>query len=112
MRCRYTIVHSLLIRLSKDDLFIRAWNERIQPHSDSYPRQPSKQMIESIVTNSKFSTFAAYDNFFSIITFPEYINCELIAIPDKFDFKPYAYGFQKVSQCQRQGIKRWQKLGI
>ncbi len=29
--------------------------------------------------------------------FPEYANCEVIAIPAKYDFKPYAYGFQKDS---------------
>jgi hypothetical protein len=34
-------------------------------------------------------------NIFS--TFPEYLNCELIAIPAKYDFKPRAYGFQKDS---------------
>ena len=33
--------------------------------------------------------------FFS--TFEEYSNCEIIAIPSKYDFKPYAYGFQKNS---------------
>ena len=29
--------------------------------------------------------------------FPEYAACEVIAIPAKYDFKPYAYGFQKDS---------------
>jgi len=36
-----------------------------------------------------------YVSFFS--THDEYINCEYIAIPAKYDFKPYAYGFQKMS---------------
>ena len=34
---------------------------------------------------------------FSHIAFPEYAACEVIAIPAKYDFKPYAYGFQKDS---------------
>ena len=29
--------------------------------------------------------------------FPEYAACEVIQIPSKYDFKPYAYGFQKDS---------------
>ena len=28
---------------------------------------------------------------------PEYISCQMIALPLKYDFKPYAYGFQKDS---------------
>ena len=28
---------------------------------------------------------------------PEYANCEIIAIPEQYDFKPRAYGFQKDS---------------
>ena len=34
-------------------------------------------------------------NFFR--AFPEYAACEIIQIPSKYDFKPYAYGFQKDS---------------
>jgi hypothetical protein len=34
-------------------------------------------------------------NIFS--TYPEYLKCELIAIPAKYDFKSLAYGFQKDS---------------
>ena len=29
--------------------------------------------------------------------YPEYGSCELLQIPSKYDFKPYAYGFQKNS---------------
>ena len=29
--------------------------------------------------------------------FDAYINCEIVATPEKYDFKPYAYGFQKDS---------------
>ena len=30
-------------------------------------------------------------------TYSSYADCEIIAIPQKYDFKPYAYGFQKDS---------------
>ena len=30
-------------------------------------------------------------------SYPEYASCQLIIIPAKYDFKPYAYGFQKDS---------------
>ena len=42
-------------------------------------------------------TIALYDNYFAIIAYPEYVSCKIIAIPEKYDFKPYAYGFQKNS---------------
>ena len=30
-------------------------------------------------------------------SFDAYINCKIVATPDNYDFKPYAYGFQKDS---------------
>lgn len=30
-------------------------------------------------------------------TYSSYLNCEIIAIPERYDIKPYAYGFQKNS---------------
>ena len=30
-------------------------------------------------------------------SFDAYINCKIVATPAKYDFKPYAYGFQKDS---------------
>ena len=33
----------------------------------------------------------------SFSSFPEYKSCQVIVIPTKYDFKPYAYGFQKDS---------------
>lgn len=38
--------------------------------------------------------FAMYDNFFAVSSYSSYSECEIIAIPQKYDFKPYAYGFQ------------------
>ena len=29
--------------------------------------------------------------------YPEFSNCEIVAIPAKYDFKPYGWGFQKDS---------------
>jgi hypothetical protein len=37
------------------------------------------------------------NNYVFFSTYPEFINCDVIAIPTKYDFKPYAYGFQKDS---------------
>ena len=42
-------------------------------------------------------TIALYDNYFAVTAYPEYVSCKIIAIPAKYDFKPYAYGFQKDS---------------
>ena len=36
-------------------------------------------------------------NLFRFRSFDVYVNCEILAIPAKYDFKPYAYGFQKDS---------------
>ena len=67
-----------------------------------------------------YPSIALYDNYFAVTyvsmffflkkknyvflffllayrAFPEYAACEVIAIPAKYDFKPYAYGFQKDS---------------
>jgi hypothetical protein len=36
-------------------------------------------------------------NIVYLSTYPEYVNCEYVAIPAKHGFIPYAYGFQKDS---------------
>ena len=41
--------------------------------------------------------FNLFSIFFLNSAFPEYLDCEVIVIPAKYDFKPYAYGFQKDS---------------
>ena len=51
-------------------------------------------MQDIIVKNDGF---ALYDNFFGTSTTQEYVDCKIIATPGKYDFKPYAYGFQKDS---------------
>ena len=45
----------------------------------------------------KNPTIAYYDNYESIAATPEYIACEVIDVPEKYDVKPWAYSFQKYS---------------
>ena len=41
--------------------------------------------------------FALYDNFFGVSSYSSYLDCKIIAIPQKYDFKPYGFGFQSNS---------------
>jgi len=34
---------------------------------------------------------------FLFSAYPEFANCEIVAIPAKYDYKPYGWGFQKDS---------------
>ena len=70
-----------------------AWTSRIEPYLEDY-KDGSSRMIQYPLAESNI---ALYDNFFAASAFPEYTDCKLIAIPAKYDFKPYAYGFQKDS---------------
>ena len=70
-----------------------AWNERIQPYLDDY-KDNGGNMIQYSANDPNI---ALYDNFFSSSAFGAYTNCDVIAIPGKYNFKPYAYGFQKHS---------------
>ena len=45
----------------------------------------------------KNPTIAYYDNYESIAATPEYIACEVIDVPEKYDVKPWSYAFQKNS---------------
>ena len=45
----------------------------------------------------KHDNYALYDNYFGSSTSQAYLDCKMIATPGKYDFKPYAYGFQKDS---------------
>ena len=44
---------------------------------------------------------AIYDNFASIATFSEYKQCELLAIPKRYDVTQIAMAFQKDSPYQK-----------
>ncbi len=80
-------------KLSTDEVWQEAWNERIKMHLDEY--RPYRGQTLPLITND-FST-ALYDNFYSASSHKAYADCEIIDIPAKYDFKPYAYGFQKDS---------------
>ena len=79
-------------KFADDPDWQRAWTGRIEPYLDNYA--DTSRMINYPLNNP---TIALYDNFFSASSFPEYRDCKLIAIPAKYDFKPYAYGLQKDS---------------
>ena len=82
---------------SKDLFWQKAWNERMEPYLDDYISQhgTSPAGLRKFILENE--DFALYDNFFSVSSFKEYEDCKLIAAPAKYDFKPYAYGFQKDS---------------
>ena len=42
-------------------------------------------------------SIALYYNYYSITSFPEYEACEIIAVPSKYEFKPFSFAFQKNS---------------
>jgi hypothetical protein len=50
-------------------------------------------MILALFLNGIFNIM----NVVYLSTYPEYLNCEIVAIPAKYAFIPYAYGFQKDS---------------
>ena len=74
------------------DLWKRAWKERIEPEIDTYPK--GEGHADKVIAEPEY---ALYDNYFAVVSYTAYANCEIIAIPKKYDFKPYAYGFQKDS---------------
>ena len=53
----------------------------------------------SFLLNFRFNSpiLGHYNYIFFSSAYPEYSNCEIIAIPAKYDFKPYGWGFQKDS---------------
>lgn len=55
------------------------------------------QAVENLISDPRFEEFTHYENFDAVAALPEYAACEIIAIPKKFDEKPLAWGFQKVS---------------
>jgi hypothetical protein len=80
-------------KLSTDPLWQDAWQNRIRDYLDDY-----NHLIDGLIQIPRDNpSIALYDNFYAISTFPEFTNCEVIATPAKYDFKPYAYGFQKNS---------------
>ncbi|XP_059085839.1 glutamate receptor ionotropic, kainate 5-like [Tigriopus californicus] len=78
---------------SQDPLWQKAWKDRIETNLATYPKSTDDH-TKSILRDT---SLAYYDNFFAVRTLPVFADCEIIAIPAKYDVKPYAYGFQKDS---------------
>ena len=79
-------------KFSEDPNWQRAWKQRIEPYLDDH--KDTSRMINYPL---KDSNVALYENFFGVSATPEYEDCQLIAIPAKIDFKPFAYALQKDS---------------
>ena len=79
-------------KFSEDPDWQRAWKERLEPYLDNY--DDTSRMINYPLQDSNI---ALYDDFYAASAFPEYADCQLIAIPAKYDFKPIAFGLQKDS---------------
>ena len=82
---------------SKDPFWQKAWNQRMKPFFDDYTKEygTNPNDIKKFVLENE--NFAVYENFFSGSSFKEYVDCKLVVARGKYDFKPYAYGFQKDS---------------
>ncbi|TRY79476.1 hypothetical protein TCAL_06563, partial [Tigriopus californicus] len=78
---------------SQDPIWQKAWKDRIEPYLSSYSNDIEGQTRQVIQDTG----LAFYDNFFAVRTLEKYGNCEVIAIPAKYDVKPYAYAFAKNS---------------
>lgn len=71
-----------------------AWSERIQPRLHELQGLYTQDLIDLLETDSET---ALYDNYFGVTTYDEYFDCKIVYIPGKYDFKQFAYGFQKDS---------------
>ena len=54
----------------------------------------SDRMIDIPLENP---SIALYYNYYSLITYPEYEACDIIAIPSKYELKQFSFAFQKNS---------------
>ena len=54
----------------------------------------SDRMIDIPLENP---SIALYYNYYSLVTFPEYEACDIIAIPSKYELKQFSFAFQKNS---------------
>jgi hypothetical protein len=81
-------------KLSTDPIWQDAWNNRIKDYLDNYRGKRGTEQKMIIIDDP---SIALYDNYYGTDGHYLYTDCEIIAIPSKYDFKPYAYGFQKDS---------------
>ena len=81
-------------KTSPDPYWKIAWTDRVQPHLEEHAGFNRQSLADKMETDG---VSAWYDNYFGVITLDAYINCKILGTPGKYDFKPYAYGFQKDS---------------
>ncbi len=84
----------------------------------SFSGSSTPELLGLLLHHPDFEDFALYDNYQALRSFQEsinvesvlkmsdqdqlfpslqvYVNCSLIAPPTNYDYKPYAFGFQKV----------------
>ena len=86
-------------KYATEDTWQKAWKGQIEPHVHEYiaHKESKKNMIDYLMENNKV---ALYQHYPTTSTYPEFLNCEIIAIPGKYNFKPFAFGFQKDSPYQ------------
>eukprot|EP00094_Tigriopus_californicus_P010031 TCALIF_09674-PA protein Name:"Protein of unknown function" AED:0.38 eAED:0.38 QI:0/0.33/0/0.5/0.66/0.5/4/0/546 len=80
-------------RYSLDPLIQEAWNTRIREYLHSYPN--NRDELTDLVANDP--DYVLYDNFYSSRTYGAYRRCQIIDVPQIYDQKVFAYGFQKNS---------------
>ena len=57
----------------------------------------TKRTVSKWQKNFKFGHTGHHPVLLYHRSYPEYFNCEIVAVPAKYDFKPYGWGFQKGS---------------
>lgn len=80
-------------RYSLDPLVQEAWNTRIKDYLAEYPKDRNE--LTDLVANDP--DYVLYDNFYSSRTYDAYRRCKIIDVPEIYDQKVFAYGFQKNS---------------
>ena len=61
------------------------------------PKNLSNFILPYLITYYSSFWYTCYIFLPTTSAFPEYLDCDVTVIPAKYDFKPYAYGFQKDS---------------
>jgi hypothetical protein len=81
-------------KLSTDPIWQDAWNNRIKDYLVNYQGKRGTEQKMIVIDNP---SIALYTNYFGTDGHFLYTDCQLIAIPAKYDYKPYAFAFQKDS---------------
>jgi hypothetical protein len=81
-------------KTSPDPYWQAAWTDRVQPHLEEHDGFLRQDFADKMTMDGESAWYA---NYFGVITLDAYINCKILVTPGKYDFKPYAFGFQKDS---------------